>query len=147
MDLLSFRSPYLSDSFAGESYWLIVRLLRLLRVFLVPGLFIYLAEVNLLIRSIYSSRRKLLILFKVIALLNIILACVLFVVEDQVESIPAGIQRILTTMMFLEADQLLSQTVASQFILLSARFMGWASIEVLTGVFAVQIAREMQVEI
>jgi voltage-gated potassium channel len=147
VDLLSFLPSYLAFFFTGDSYWLIVRLLRLLRVFRVPGLFMYLAEVNLLIRSIYASRRKLLILVTVVTLLNIILGCLLFVLEGQVESIPAGIQRILITMMFLETEHLLPQTMLGQFILLSARFMGWATIATLTGIFTVQIAREMQVQI
>ena len=107
----------------------------------------YLAEVNLLIRSIYASRRKLLILCTVVTLLNIILGSFLFVMESQVESIPAGIQRILTTMLFLEADQLLPQTIIGECILLSARIMGWVSIAALTGIFTVQISREMQSQI
>ena len=147
VDLLSFLPFYLAFFFTGDSYWLIVRLLRLLRIFRVPGLFMYLAEVNLLIRSIYASRRKLLILCTVVTLLNIILGSFLFVMESQVESIPAGIQRILTTMLFLEADQLLPQTIIGECILLFARIMGWVSIAALTGIFTVQISREMQSQI
>jgi voltage-gated potassium channel len=47
-------------------------------------------------------------------------------------------------MLFLEIDQLSPQTMIGEYILLSARFMGWVSIAALTGIFTVQISREMQ---
>ena len=63
VDLLSIVPTYLALFVPGASYWLILRLLRVLRVFRVLKLVRYLSEANVLLRSMYASRRKILVFF------------------------------------------------------------------------------------
>ncbi|MDG1812683.1 MAG: ion transporter, partial [Porticoccaceae bacterium] len=58
VDLLSVLPTYLALFFPGANYWLVIRLLRVLRVFRVLKLVRYLSEANILLRSMYASRRK-----------------------------------------------------------------------------------------
>ena len=61
VDLLAILPTYLAIFLPGASYWLVLRLLRVLRVFRVLKLVRYLSEANILLRSMYASRRKILV--------------------------------------------------------------------------------------
>ena len=74
VDLLSIVPSYLALIFPGASYWLVIRLLRVLRIFRVFKLVRYLTEANLLLRSIYATRRKVLVFFLVVLIISIIFA-------------------------------------------------------------------------
>jgi len=147
VDLLSFLPSYLAFIFSGDSYWLIVRMLRLLRIFRLPSLFMYLSEVNVLVRSFYASRRKFFVMFLVMLMLNILLGSLMFVAEQSnngIKSIPDGIRLTLALMTFSESYEFVSSTFFSQILVFFSRFLGYCYIAVFTGIFTVQIAREMQ---
>lgn len=149
VDLLSFLPSYLALLFAGDSYWLIVRMLRLLRVFRLPRLFMYLSEVNILVRSFYASRRKYLVMFLVMLMLNILIGSLMFVAEQSstgIQSIPDGIRLTLALMTFSESHEFVSSSFFSQILVFCSRFLGYCYIAIFTGIFTVQIAREMQLQ-
>mgnify|MGYP000191292612 FL=1 len=78
VDLLSIVPTYLALFIPGASYWLILRLLRVLRVFRVLKLVRYLSEANILLRSMYASRRKVLVFFTVVLVLSVIFGSLMF---------------------------------------------------------------------
>ena len=80
-DLLSIIPTYIALFFPGANYWLIIRLLRVLRIFRVLKLVRYLAEANILLRSLYAARRKVLVFFLVVLVLSVIFGSLMFLVE------------------------------------------------------------------
>jgi len=68
VDLLAILPTYLSLLFPGGQYLIVIRTLRLLRIFRVLKLVQFLSEANLLIRALRASSRKIIIfLFTTIA--------------------------------------------------------------------------------
>jgi len=58
IDLLATLPSYLAVFYAGANALLILRLVRMLRIFRVLKLFTYWNETNMLLRSLYAARRK-----------------------------------------------------------------------------------------
>ena len=61
VDLLAIIPSYLALIIPEASYWLVLRLLRVLRIFRILKMARHLTEANLLVRSLYQSRRKILV--------------------------------------------------------------------------------------
>ena len=81
VDLVSVLPTYLALLFPGANYWLVIRLLRVLRIFRVLKLVRYLSEANILLRSMYASRRKIFVFFTVVLVLSVIFGSLMFFVE------------------------------------------------------------------
>jgi voltage-gated potassium channel len=73
----------------------------------------------------------------------------MFVAEQSnngIKSIPDGIRLTLALMTFSESYEFVSSTFFSQILVFFSRFLGYCYIAVFTGIFTVQIAREMQLQ-
>ena len=81
VDLLAILPTYLAIFLPGASYWLVLRLLRVLRVFRVLKLVRYLSEAKILLRSMYASRRKILVFFTAVFILSVLYGSLMFFVE------------------------------------------------------------------
>lgn len=66
VDALSIIPSYLTILFTGAQYFLIIRLLRVLRLFRILKLLRYSGDANILTRSMWQSRRKILIFLFVV---------------------------------------------------------------------------------
>ena len=146
VDLLSIVPSYLALIFPGASYWLVIRLLRVLRIFRVFKLVRYLTEANLLLRSIYATRRKVLVFFLVVLIISIIFGSLMFLVEgpeNGFTSIPRSIYWTNVTITTVGYGDITPQTVFGQIIATMAMLTGYSIIAIPTGIFTAEIAREM----
>ena len=146
VDLLSIVPSYLALIFPGASYWLVIRLLRVLRIFRVFKLVRYLTEANLLLRSIYAARRKVLVFFLVVLILSVIFGSLMFLVEgpeNGFTSIPRSIYWTIVTITTVGYGDITPQTVFGQIIATMAMLTGYSIIAIPTGIFTAEIAREM----
>ena len=146
VDLLSIVPTYLALFVPGASYWLVLRLLRVLRVFRVLKLVRYLSEANILLRSMYASRRKVLVFFTVVMVLSVIFGSLMFLVEgpdNGFTSIPRSIYWTIVTITTVGYGDIAPQTVIGQIIATMAMLTGYSIIAIPTGIFTAEIAREI----
>lgn len=149
VDLLSILPTYLALIMPGASYWLVVRLLRVLRVFRVFKMVRYLTEANILLRSMYAARRKILVFFTVVMVLSVIFGSLMFLVEgphNGFTSIPRSIYWTVVTITTVGYGDIIPQTVIGQVIATMAMLTGYSIIAIPTGIFTAEIAREMSSE-
>ena len=149
VDLLSIIPTYVALLFPGANYWLVVRLLRVLRIFRVFKLVRYLSEANLLLRSMYAARRKVLVFFTVVLVLCVIFGSLMFLVEgpdNGFSSIPRSIYWTIVTITTVGYGDITPQTVIGQIIATMAMLTGYSIIAIPTGIFTAEIAREMIAE-
>ena len=149
VDLLSIVPTYLALFIPGASYWLILRLLRVLRVFRVLKLVRYLSEANILLRSMYASRRKVFVFFTVVLVLSVIFGSLMFFVEGPEHgftSIPRSIYWTIVTITTVGYGDITPQTAMGQVIATLAMLTGYSIIAIPTGIFTAEIAREIHSE-
>lgn len=149
VDLLSIIPTYVALLFPGANYWLVVRLLRVLRIFRVFKLVRYLSEANLLLRSMYAARRKVLVFFMAVLVLCVIFGSLMFLVEgpdNGFTSIPRSIYWTIVTITTVGYGDITPQTVIGQIIATMAMLTGYSIIAIPTGIFTAEIAREMITE-
>ena len=149
VDLLSIIPTYLALLFPAANYWLVIRLLRVLRIFRVFKLVRYLTEANLLLRSMYAARRKVLVFFTVVLVICVIFGSLMFLVEgpnNGFTSIPRSIYWTIVTITTVGYGDITPQTVFGQIIATMAMLTGYSIIAIPTGIFTAEIAREIITE-
>ncbi len=147
VDLIAIIPTYLSLFVGGISYLLIIRLLRVLRVFRILKLVRYLSEVNVLVRSLAMSRRKIFIFFSVVLVLATIFGSLMFIIEgpeNGFTSIPKSIYWTIVTITTVGYGDITPHTVLGQIIASLVMLMGYSIIAVPTGIFTAEIAQEIQ---
>ena len=147
IDLLSFLPTYIAFLFPSASYLLVIRLLRLLRIFRILKLIKYLSEANLLLRSIYLSRRKIGVFIFSVMILITIFGAAMYVIEGPqagFTSIPRGIYWAIVTISTVGYGDLTPHTVLGQFLASVAMLTGYAIIAVPTGIISAEMMSEMQ---
>lgn len=150
VDLLSIVPTYLALIVPGASYWLVVRLLRVLRIFRVLKLVRYLSDANILLRSMYAARRKVLVFFMVVLVLSVIFGSLMFLVEgpgNGFTSIPRSIYWTIVTITTVGYGDITPQTPVGQILSTMIMLTGYSIIAIPTGIFTAEIAREMHAEI
>lgn len=149
VDLVSIIPSYLALVVPEASYWLVVRLLRVLRVFRVLKMARHLTEANLLLRSIYQSRRKVLVFFTAILVMSIIFGSLMFLVEGPEHgftSIPKSIYWTIVTITTVGYGDITPQTTLGQIIATMAMLTGYSIIAIPTGILTAEISNEMRKE-
>ncbi len=146
VDLVSIIPSYLALVVAGANYLLLIRLLRVLRVFRVLKLVRYMDEANVLMRSLFMARRKILVFFVTVIVLSFIIGCLMFVVEGPTNgftSIPKSIYWTIVTITTVGYGDITPQTVLGQFISTLAMLLGYSIIAIPTGIITAELASEM----
>lgn len=149
IDLLAVLPTYLAIFMPGASFLLMVRLLRVLRVFRVLKLIRYMDEANTLMRSLYQSRRKILVFFSSLFILVTLFGSLLYVVEgpeNGFTSIPTGIYWAIVTITTVGFGDITPQTWLGRGIAAVTMLMGYAIIAVPTGIITAELGREMRRE-
>ncbi len=149
VDLVSIIPSYLALIIPEASYWLVVRLLRVLRIFRVFKMARHLSEANLLLRSIYQSRRKVLVFFTAVLILSIIFGSLMFLVEGPESgftSVPKSIYWTIVTITTVGYGDITPQTVFGQIIATMVMLTGYSIIAIPTGILTAEISSEMKKE-
>ncbi|MBV1959571.1 MAG: ion transporter [Pseudomonadales bacterium] len=148
VDFLSIVPTYIAFFFfPGAEYLLIIRLLRVLRVFRVLKLVRYLREANVLGRSIYNSRRKILVFFFSILVLVTIYGALMYVIEGSeygFSSIPKGMYWAIVTITTVGYGDIAPQTELGRMLAALVMLTGYAIIAVPTGIITAELVGEMQ---
>lgn len=145
IDFLSTIPLYLSLIFAGSSYLLTVRALRLLRVFRILKITRYIGESNKLKRALIESRPKILIFLFAVLIIAIIAGTLMYLIEGEesgFKSIPASVYWCIVTLTTVGFGDIAPVTPLGQFIASIIMIMGYGIIAVPTGIVSAEYAKK-----
>ncbi|UCE01919.1 MAG: ion transporter [Candidatus Latescibacterota bacterium] len=143
VDLLAVMPTYLSLILPGTQSLLVIRALRLLRVFRVLKLAHFLREGRQLRAALWASRRKIAVFLATVLLLVLVIGAVMYLVEGEghgFTSIPKSIYWTIVTMTTVGYGDITPQTVLGKLIASAVMIMGYAIIAVPTGIVSVELA-------
>ncbi len=145
IDLLAILPSYLSLLFVGTQYLLVVRALRLLRIFRILKLTHFLTESQSLARAIAGSARKIAIFMMFIVILVTILGSVMYMVEGPetgYTSIPESIYWAIVTLTTVGYGDISPGTPLGKFIASIIMLCGYGIIAVPTGIVTSEITMQ-----
>lgn len=149
VDLLAILPTYLSLFVGGAHSLLMIRLLRVLRIFRILRLSEYWNEGNLLLRSLYAARRKILVFLFTVFVAASIFGAMMYVVEGPEHgftSIPRGVYWAIITITTVGFGDLVPQTALGQAIASLVMLVGYSVIAVPTGIFTSEVLMELKRE-
>lgn len=147
IDLLAILPTYLSLIFTETRYLLVIRSLRLLRIFRILKLGRYLGEAQTLIVALRASRPKIIVFLGTVLSIVIIMGAIMYMVEGEkngFSSIPRSIYWAIVTLTTVGYGDIAPQTMLGQFLAAIIMIMGYAIIAVPTGIVSVNLAEAEQ---
>lgn len=147
VDLLSVLPTYIDLFSPGTHYLLIIRSLRILRIFRVLKLAQYVRESSTLIKALIESKRKIIVFLFAVLTSTIILGSLIYIVEGKENgftSIPRSIYWAIVTLTTVGYGDISPQTNLGQFIASIAMIMGYGIIAVPTGIITVELSKAMK---
>ena len=145
IDLMSVVPSYVSLFFPGSHVLLDVRILRLLRIFRILKLTLYIQEYSMLGEALLASRRKILIFLSVVFLIVFLLGTVMYVVEGPKHgftSIPTGVYWAISTVTTVGFGDLVPKTDIGRAIASFMMLLGWGILAVPTGIISSELSHQ-----
>ncbi|MCG7851227.1 MAG: ion transporter [Methanosarcinaceae archaeon] len=142
IDLMAILPTYLSLLLPGGRYLVVIRSLRLLRVFRVLKLVKYLGEADFLIRALRASRRKIILFQFTVLTLVVILGSLMYVIEGAESgftSIPRSIYWAIITLTTVGYGDIVPETNLGQALASFIMIIGYSIIAVPTGIVTSEI--------
>lgn len=142
VDLLAILPSYLSLLLPGAESLLVIRGLRLMRVFRIFKLGEFLGEASVLGRALLASRRKITVFLSVVAILVTLLGTAMYLIEGSENgftSIPTAVYWAVVTMTTVGYGDLAPQTVAGKTLATLVMILGYGIIAVPTGIVTAEI--------
>jgi voltage-gated potassium channel len=143
IDLIAILPTYFSLFLPGSEYLLVIRSLRLLRIFRVLKLVQYLGEADLLMRALSASRRKITLFLFTIVNLVVILGSLMYVIEggqNGFTSIPTSIYWAVITLTTVGYGDIVPETGMGQAVATVVMIIGYSIIAVPTGIITSEIS-------
>ena len=144
IDLLSVLPTYLSLVFSGTQYLLVIRALRLLRVFRILKLGRFVGEGEQLSEALKASRHKIVVFLGSVLTLVIIMGTIMYLIEggdNGFTSIPRSVYWAIVTLTTVGYGDIAPQTILGQTIASFVMIMGYAIIAVPTGIVTVEMQK------
>ncbi len=143
VDLLSVLPTYLSIVVSGSQSLIVIRGLRLLRVFRVLKLAGFVGEAGMLMSALRASSRKIIVFLAAVLTLVVIVGAVMYLVEGEENgftSIPQSVYWAIVTMTTVGYGDLSPQTVLGKTIASVVMILGYGIIAVPTGIVTAELA-------
>ncbi|MEX2299302.1 MAG: ion transporter [Bryobacterales bacterium] len=144
VDLLATMPAYLSLVIAGSQSLLVIRALRLLRIFRILKLTHYVREAGVLSQAMRASRIKITVFLGVVGTIACIMGTLMYLVEGEANgfsSIPVSIYWAIVTMTTVGYGDIAPKTVTGQLLATLLMLLGYAIIAVPTGIVSVELAQ------
>jgi len=144
VDLLAILPTYLSILLPGSQYLLVIRILRVLRIFRVLKLVQFLDEMNIMMRALRASGRKIAVFIFTVATLMVVFGSVMYLLEgaeNGFDNIPRSIYWAVVTMTTVGYGDISPQTSLGQAVAALVMMLGFAIIAVPTGIVASEMSR------
>jgi voltage-gated potassium channel len=143
VDLISVLPSYLSLFVVGTQTLLVVRALRLLRVFRVLKLGHFLGEAEILMIALRASRAKITVFLGTVVIITLLMGSIMYLVEGAEHgftSIPRGVYWAIVTLTTVGYGDLSPRTDLGQAIAACVMIMGYGILAVPTGIVSVELA-------
>jgi voltage-gated potassium channel len=143
VDLLAIVPTYLSVIIAGAQSLLVIRAIRLLRVFRVLKLAHFVGEASMLRAALRASSRKIVIFLGAVLTLVLIIGALMYLIEGEehgFSNIPASIYWAIVTMTTVGYGDMAPVTVLGRFLASIVMIIGYGIIAVPTGIVTVELA-------
>ncbi|MDM7953714.1 MAG: ion transporter [Cyanobium sp. CZS 25K] len=144
VDLLSIVPSFLGLLVGGSHVFLVVRMLRVMRVFRVLKLGEYLQESNLLRDAIVAGRRKITVFLLAMITLVTVIGSLMYVIEGPergFRSIPVGIYWAIVTITTVGYGDVTPETTLGRFMASVVMLLGYSIIAVPTGIISSEIGQ------
>lgn len=148
IDLISVVPTYLSLILPGFQYVLVIRALRLLRVFRILKMTRFLNEGNVLMNAMRASMYKITVFLSSVVTLVIITGTLMYVIEGEkggFSSIPISIYWAVVTITTVGYGDISPVTPLGQFIASLLMITGYGIIAVPTGIVTVEMSRQAEI--
>lgn len=143
VDLLALLPTYISVIVPGTQSLLVIRALRLLRVFRILKLTQFMGEARMLRAAMRGSARKIIVFLGVVVTTVLIAGALMYVVEGESHgftSIPTSVYWAVVTMTTVGFGDITPETVLGRFIASVLMIMGYGIIAVPTGIVTVELS-------
>jgi voltage-gated potassium channel len=143
IDLLSVLPVYLSLIIPGAQSLLVIRSLRLVRVFRVLKMAQFISEADFLVRAIRASSRKIVVFLIVVVLINVIAGSTMYLVEGPehgYDSMFRGVYWSIVTMSTVGFGDISPETPLGQVLAAMLMIVGYSVIAVPTGIVSAEVA-------
>lgn len=147
VDLLSILPTYLSVLLPGSQSLLVIRALRLLRIFRVLKLSRYLGEANILASALRSSGYKVTVFLGTVLVLITIVGTLMYLIEGPdrgFTSIPRSLYWAIVTMTTVGYGDIAPQTTLGQVLAGAVMLIGYCIIAVPTGIVSAEMVRTLR---
>lgn len=137
VDLLAVAPTYLSLLLPGAQSLLVIRALRLLRIFRVLKLGQYVGEAHLLAEAMRASRRKIIIFLSVVTIVVVIVGALMYLIEgaeNGFTSIPRSVYWAIVTMTTVGYGDIAPGSVPGQILASVLMILGYGILAVPTGI-------------
>jgi voltage-gated potassium channel len=145
VDLVAILPTYLSLILPGAQALLVVRSLRLLRIFRVLKLGQYTTEASSLGQALARSRQKITVFLAVVVTLVLVLGSLMYLVEgpeNGFTSIPRSVYWAIVTLTTVGYGDITPHTVGGQLLASLVMILGYGIIAVPTGIVTVEMGRQ-----
>jgi len=149
VDFFAIAPVYLSYLIPGSGVFLIVRSLRLLRLFSILKMGRYISESGALMRAMHASKTKITVFLVTILFIIVIVGALMFIVEgpqNGFDNIPESMYWAVVTVSTVGYGDLSPQTSLGKLIASALMLLGYAIIAVPTGIITSEIAYEKSLD-
>lgn len=144
IDLLAILPTYLSLLFIGTQYLIVIRALRLMRVFRILKLTNYMSAGNILNTALRGSVHKIIVFLLCVLTLVTIIGTTMYLIEGEENgftSIPTAIYWAIVTITTVGYGDISPQSPLGQFLASILMIIGYGIIAVPTGIVSVEMAK------
>jgi voltage-gated potassium channel len=143
VDLLAIVPTYLSVFVPGAQSLIVIRALRLLRIFRVLKLAHFVGEARMLRAALHASARKIIVFLGAVLTIDLIMGTLMYLVEGESSgftSIPQGMYWAIVTLTTVGYGDIAPQTVLGKLLASTVMILGYGIIAVPTGIVTVELA-------
>jgi voltage-gated potassium channel len=148
IDLLSILPTYISLFIAGTQYLLVIRGLRLMRIFRILKLGHFLKEGQVIMKAMKASRAKITVFLTFVTIIVIIIGAIMYLIEGgknpNFSSIPRSIYWAVVTLTTVGYGDITPVTEIGQFLSAIVMILGYAIIAVPTGIVSAEFIGQEQ---
>lgn len=144
VDLISVLPSYLAIVIGGAEYFIVIRSLRLMRVFRVLKMMRFIGEAKILGEALRASRQKITVFIIAVVCATMILGTMMYLVEGPANgfvSIPISIYWCIVTLTTVGYGDISPQTPLGQILASIIMIMGYGIIAVPTGIVTSELSK------
>ncbi len=147
IDLVSILPSYLTLFYPEGHFLLIIRLIRILRIFNILKLTRFMVEARGIYRAMVASRYKIMVFISVVIVSIIILGTLMYIIEGPeggFTSIPQSIYWTVVTLTTVGYGDIVPTTIVGKFLATLMMLLGYAFIAVPTGLVSVEVSKAVR---